>query len=195
MKSPRAARRGSVDVRKVFIHELSHMALGKAFRGREKVPRWLDEGVAMYEAKEWDFSRISTMTQAVLTDSLIPLTEITYSFPREADKAKLAYAESFYLVSFLVSRYGRGRFHQFIREYSGGKELNRVLLEVYRIRLYELEKKWRDYLRLRFSWIPIATSTTTLWFLAAVALVVGYLKKRRATRLKLEEWEREEEYF
>jgi hypothetical protein len=195
MRSPRTARRGSIDLRKVFIHELSHMALGKAFRGRERVPRWLDEGVALYESKQWDFSRMSTMTVAVLTDSLIPLFEITHSFPREAEKAKLAYAQSFYLVSFLVSQYGRERFHGFIKDYSGGKGLDPVLMEVYGIGLYELEEKWRDYLKLRFSWIPIATSTTTLWFLAAIALILGYLKKRRAARLKLEQWEREEEGY
>jgi len=42
---------------------------------------------------------------------------------------------------------------------------------------------------------PLITSTTTLWFLITVAFIPGYLRKRRANRLKLEEWEREDEYL
>ena len=111
------------------------------------MPRWLDEGLAMYESREWDLSRVSTMTRAVLSDSLIPLSEITSSFPQEADRAELAYAESFYLISFLISQYGKENFHRFIKEYSGGKELKEVLMGVYGIRWEELEKRWRNYLK------------------------------------------------
>ena len=192
MKSPRAIKKGSIDLKKVFRHEFSHIALGRAFRGREEVPRWLDEGLAMYESREWDFSRVSTMTRAVLTDSLIPLSEITSFFPQEADRAALAYSESFYLISFLISRYGKERFHRFIREYSGGKGLEETLVGVYGIRWEQLEKKWRNYLRLRFSWIPIGTSTTTLWFLITIVFILAYLRKKRANRVKFEEWERED---
>lgn len=193
IKSPRATKRGHIDLIKIFRHEFTHIALGRAFRGREKVPRWLNEGLAMYESREWDLSRVSTMTRAVLTDSLIPLLEITHYFPHESGRAELAYSESFYLISFLISRYGRENFHQFIKEYSGGKGLKKVMLEVYGIRWEELEKKWRNYLKLRFSWIPIVTSATTLWFLVTIVFILGYLRKRKAYRLKLEEWEREDE--
>jgi len=193
IKSPRGTTGGHMDLRKVFIHEFSHIALGRAFKGREKVPRWLDEGLAMYESREWDFSRVSTMTRAVLTDSLIPLSEITRSFPQEVDRAELAYSESFYLISFLISRYGKESFHRFIKEYSRSRGLKEVLMGVYGIRLEELEKRWRNYLKLRFSWIPIVTSTTTLWFLVTIVFILGYLRKRKANRLKFEEWEREEQ--
>lgn len=192
MKSPRAIKRGHIDLIKVFKHEFTHIALGRAFKGREKVPRWLDEGLAMYESREWDLSRVSTMTRAVLTDSLIPLSEITHYFPLEAGRAELAYSESFYLISFLISRYGRESFHEFIKEYSGGKGLKDVLMEVYGIRWEELEERWRNYLKLRFSWIPIITSATTLWFLVTIVFILVYLKRKKAYRLKLEEWEREE---
>ncbi len=192
IKSPRAIKRGHIDLKKVFKHEFTHIALGRAFRGREKVPRWLNEGLAMYESREWDLSRVSTMTRAVLTDSLIPLSEITHCFPLEVDKAELAYSESFYLISFLISRYSRESFHEFIKEYSGGKGLKEVMLEVYGIGWEELEERWINYLKLRFSWIPIITSASTLWFLATIVFILGYLRKRRAYRLKLEELEREE---
>lgn len=192
IKSPRAIKRGHIDLKKVFKHEFTHIALGRAFRGREKVPRWLNEGLAMYESREWDLSRVSTMTRAVLTDSLIPLSEITHYFPNEPGRAELAYSESFYLISFLISRYSRESFHEFIKEYSGGKGLKEALKEVYGFGWEELEKRWINYLKLRFSWIPIITSASTLWFLVTIVFILGYLRKRKAYRLKLEELERED---
>jgi len=192
IQSPRATKNKSIDLRKVFKHEFTHIALGKAFSKREEIPRWLNEGLAMYESREWDLSRVSTMTRAVLTDSLIPLSEITHWFPFEADRAELAYSQSFYLISFLISEYGKDNFHRFLKEYSGGKGLKDVLREVYGIKWEELEEKWSNYLKVRFSWLPIVTSTTTLWFLVAIVFILAYIKKKKANRLKIEQWEREE---
>jgi hypothetical protein len=190
---PRLYRDPSIDLEKIFKHEFTHIALGRAFRGRENVPRWLNEGVSMYESREWSFSRVSAMTRAMLTDSLIPLSEITDSFPHERSKAELAYSESFYLISFLISKYGKENFHRFIKEYSMGKKLEDVLPEVYGIGLRSLEKKWKSSLKLRFSWLPIITSTTALWFLVSIIFIFAYIKKRNAERLKYEEWENEDQ--
>jgi len=193
LKSPRAIKRGHIDLEKVFRHELTHIAVGRAFEGREEVPRWLDEGLAMYESREWNFSRVSAITRAVLTDSLIPLSEITERFPHEVTRAELAYVQSFYLVSFLVSKYGKDKFHQFIREYGSGTGLEEVLVRVYSFRRDELEERWKDYLKLRFSWIPLITSTATLWFLATIVFILGYVRKRKAKRQIFEQWEREDD--
>jgi len=192
MKSPRVMKGGHMDLDKVFKHELTHIAVGRAFRGREEVPRWLDEGLAMYESREWSFSRVSSMTKAVLTDSLIPLSEITSSFPREVARAELAYSQSFYLISFLVSKFGKEDFHRFIREYTRGGDLKGILLKVYGIGWDDFEEEWKGYLRLRFSWIPILTSTTTLWFLITLVFILGYARKKRAQRMLYEQWEQED---
>jgi len=193
IQSPRAIKGKGIDLSKIFKHEFTHIAIGKAFSKREAIPLWLNEGLAMYESREWEFSRVSTIMRAVLTDSLIPLSEITQSFPFEANKAELAYSESFYLISFLISQYGKDSFHQFLKEYSGGKGLKDVLREVYGIKWEEFEEKWRNYLKVRFSWLPIVTSTTTLWFLVTVTFILAYIKKKKATKLKFEQWEKEED--
>lgn len=189
MLSPRAIKRGHMDLRTIFKHEFTHLALGRAFMGSEGVPHWLHEGLAMYESREWDFRRVSTITRAVLTDSLIPLSEITQRFPREEHRAELAYCQSFYLISFLLSEYGLGRFHGFIGQYSRGKPLDKVLIDVYGMRVGELESHWHRHLKVRFSWIPIITSTTALWFLLALIFLLAYGKKRRAKRLIFEQWD------
>jgi hypothetical protein len=193
LKSPGAIKGGHIDLEKVLKHELTHIAVGRAFEGREEVPRWLDEGLAMYESREWDFSRVSAITRAVLTDSLIPLSQITDRFPPGADRAELAYVQSFYLVSFLVSTYGKVSFHRFIREYGSGTGLEKVLEKVYSLRWDEFEERWKDYLKVRFSWIPLITSATTLWFLVTIVFIIAYVRKRKAKQRIFEQWEKEDD--
>ena len=49
----------------------------------------------------------------------------------------------------------------------------------------EFEEKWRNYLKVRFSWLPIVTSTTTLWFLVTVTFILAYIKKKRSMVVNL----------
>lgn len=193
LKSPRAVKgRRDSDLRKTFIHELAHVLLGSAFKDNEHIPRWLNEGVAMYESREWNFTRVSTITQAVLTDSLLPLSEITRTFPSERREVELAYCQSFYLISFLISKYGKKRFHNFIRSYSKERMLEDVLLKVYGMNLHQLEKKWRSHLKMKFNWIPLITSSSTLWFLITLIFIGSYIRKRRKVSITLQQWEEED---
>jgi hypothetical protein len=190
--SPRATGGEKKDLCTIFKHEFTHIALGRAFQGTGGIPHWLHEGVAMYESREWDFRRTSAIMRAVLTGTLIPLSEITSQFPQEANRAEVAYCQSFYLISFLISKYGKPLFHRFIREYSRGKALDQVLVEIYGMDLDQLEEQWQGYLRMKFSWIPLVTSATALWFLLALLFLFVYAKKRRAKRRLYEQWDKEE---
>jgi len=69
-----------------------------------KAPVWLNEGLAIYKAREWTFFLISILTKASLTDRLIPLPVFILSFPAEEEPAELAYAESFMFISFLINK-------------------------------------------------------------------------------------------
>jgi hypothetical protein len=190
--SPRAIRGEKVDLCTIFKHEFTHIALGRAFQGTGGIPHWLHEGVAMYESREWDFRRTSAIMKAVLTGTLIPLSEITQRFPQEENRAELAYCQSFYLISFIINKFGRPLFHRFIREYSLGSPLNQVLVEIYGMGLDRLEERWHRYLKTRFSWVPLITSATALWFLLALLFILAYAKKRRVKTRFYEQWDKEE---
>jgi hypothetical protein len=192
LRSPRAAKGSRIDVVDVFAHEFSHVALGRALAG-VAVPVWLNEGLAMYEAREWTFSRISVLTRASLMDRLIPLPVLTLSFPEEEGPAELAYAESFMFVSFLINKVGREAFHRLIRDYTRYGDLEGALRRGTGMNLTDLEERWLVYLKLRVSWIPIITSVSTLWFIAALIFVYGYARKKRQAKRRLKEMEKEEE--
>ena len=191
--SPRAIKGSRMNVVDVFAHEFSHIALGRALAG-VKVPVWLNEGLAIYEAREWTFSRISVLTRASLTDRLIPLPVLTLSFPAEEEPAELAYAESFMFISFLINKVGREAFHRLIRDYARYGDLAGALRRGTGMNLADLEERWLVYLKLRVSWIPIITSFSTIWFIAALIFVYGYMRKKRQANRRLKEMEMEEEF-
>jgi len=190
--SPRAIKGSRIDVIDVFAHEFSHIAIGRALTGVD-VPVWLDEGLAIYEAREWIFSRLAVLTRASLTDMLIPLTVLVRSFPAEEEPAELAYAESFMFVSFLINEVGREAFHRLIRDYTRYGDLEGALRRGTGMTFAELEERWLFYLKLRVSWIPIITSASTLWFIMSLIFIYGYLRKKRQARRRLKELAAEEE--
>ncbi len=192
LKTSRTQGESPGNITKNFIHEFTHINIGRAFKWR-KIPQWLNEGLAMYESREWQLGRVSNMTRAVLTEKLIPLRDLTKEFPLGYQRATLAYDQSFYLVSYLLSKKGRGAFHRFIREYGRGKKLEQVLSEVYGLSLAGLEKEWKTHLKLRFSWLPLAFSTSTLWFVITMVFLVSYWRKRKESQIIQNEWENEEE--
>jgi hypothetical protein len=179
----------------VFRHELNHILLGQAFKGKEKVPRWLDEGLAMILAGEWTLSNMATMTGAVLSGSVLPMENITTHFPYEESRARIAYAQSFYFISFLKRKFGDKAFRTFLSEYSKHHNFNVAIRRTYYLDWWEVEDMWRQYLRLRFNWIPIITSTGFLWFVASIIFVISYFHKKRKSRLKLKQWEEEEAFI
>jgi hypothetical protein len=191
LRSPRAVKGGRIDVVDVFAHEFSHIALGRALAG-VRVPVWLNEGLAIYEAREWTFSRISVLTRASLMDRLIPLPILTLSFPAEEGLAELAYAESFMFVSFLINKVGREAFHRLLRDYTRYGDLEGALRRGTGMTLADLEEGWLFYLKLRVSWIPIITSVSTLWFVMALIFIYGYMRKKRQAEQRLREMLEEE---
>jgi hypothetical protein len=190
--SPRAIKGSRMNVVEVFAHEFSHVALCRALTG-VKVPVWLNEGLAIYEAREWTFSRISVLTRASLTERLIPLPVLTLSFPAEEEPAELAYAESFMFISFLINKVGREAFHRLIRDYTRYGDLAGALRRGTGMNLADLEERWLVYLKLRVSWIPIITSVSALWFAVALIFIYGYARKKRQANRRLKEMEAEEE--
>jgi len=192
LRSPGAIKGGRLDYDKVFTHEFTHIVVGKVLEGRE-APTWLSEGFAMYESSEWHLTRMASLTRAFLTKTVIPLEKLTANFPSDPDEAELAYAESFMFVSFLINKFGKKAFHQFIRDYATDGDLKGSLKKMTGLHLFILEKEWFDYMEVRVSWIPLITSATTLWFVITLIFVYGYYRKRRIARKTLQMWEQEEQ--
>ena len=192
IRSPRLVAGTQENPLETFTHELSHLILASQF-GKHPIPRWLNEGLAMYEAYEWHPSQELLMARAVLSGRLISLDPLTQAFGGEGFEIQQAYLQSYSLVNHLISTYGREDFHSFVLRLARGQSFEQALQETFLLSPQTFEAKWKQYLRLRFNWIPVLTSTAVLWFLISSPLFGIYLIRKRKNRRILQKWSREEQ--
>jgi len=119
------------------------------------------------------------MTLAVLGDSLIPLYELTYRWPKTERRAKVAYAQSLSFVLYLRQNL---YLTPLLTEMRRGKNAHEALVEVTGLNLFQLENRWLRYLQRKHTWIMLFNEGC-VWFAMALILVVGYvlvkLRRRR----------------
>ncbi len=196
-----AYRRGPMpsDVRSTVRHELAHLALGAALGAR--APRWLHEGFAYLHSSDFSIDRTRTLTGMAWSGDVIPLAELDDSFPAAEIAAARAYAESYDFVAFLARR-GRSAehdddgnpwpFRRFLAMVAGGTPIDQAARQAFSADLAHLFAEWKETLRQRYLMLPAGLLGVMVWILAAVLLVLAYLRKRRLSRKTLAHWEAEE---
>ena len=178
----------------VLAHELAHVALHRAVGGRP-VPRWLTEGFAIHEADEHSLARVRSLWEGTLRGDLIELSRLSASFPDEHHgEVDLAYAQAADLAGTLLGgELGPGRFRGLVTQLREGRTLDEAVLAAYGMPLDRIEQRWRGQLAQRFGrWPTVLGGLTFVWALAAILLVVGYIRVRRRQAKTLERWAIEE---
>ena len=181
-----AERGGEIDLDTTLVHELSHIVFRQATKGKP-VPKWFVEGIAIYHSEDFSLERARLLMTAAATGRLYSLAELTHGF-RGGD-ISLAYAQSFEFVNYLVGEFGQRKMNAFVRRLAEGKDFDSALVESFGKRLDELEKEWISSIKLRWNWIPLLFSSSTLWFATSVLFLLSYAKRRREKARKLKEWE------
>jgi len=106
----------------VIPHELTHLVIETAAGNPYHfLPRWLNEGIAVYESQRYGASDRGLVTDAVGAGTLIPLDGLVGQFPTSADGFFLAYAESVSAVDFMVRTYGTDALVALVRSYKEGR--------------------------------------------------------------------------
>jgi len=179
------------DLGEVFRHELAHVALHDALNG-QAVPRWFNEGFAVFASGESSFGRMKTLAMSTVGGSLIPLHELERSFPNDETKAQVAYAEAVDVVRFLVRREDIHRFRALVSELREGKAFEQAVLDAYAVDLATLEAEWRDDASRRYTFLPILLSGTFFWVIALGLAVWAWRRRKRRDKLTLQQWARDE---
>lgn len=189
----------SIDVVSVTDHELAHLALGAALGHR--APRWLHEGFAYLHSSDWSLERTRTLTGMVWFGNVIPLRDLEHGFPLRENAASRAYAESYDFVAFLTrrGRYpdrdddgNRWPFRRFLAEIAGGETVRQAAWTAYGTSLDKLFEEWRIDLKDRYMLMPIGMFAMLVWVIAALLLIVGFIRRRRRDRQILAVWGEEE---
>ncbi len=195
LKSPRIMQVWREKLQVVLRHELVHIYLHRIAIGG--VPRWYDEGLAIYYSGEWDLRNNLDLAIAVVTGGLIPLREMRVSYPDAEQRVNLFYLESYSAAAFLNSYLGRERSPLFFHRLLTTENFERALYQQTGMTLDRFETMWEGWLERNYHPLYLIGRTEFLFTLLLIILVVAYITKRRRFRRKIAEidsLEGEEEY-
>lgn len=125
-------------------HELTHLLVGYlTFSCLSDVPTWLNEGIAVYGEGGPSKESQDQLKSAVKQDTLISVRALSGGFSEHPDKADLSYSQSYSLVSFLITEFGRDKLLTLFDNMKQGIKTEDALNASYGFGLDGLEDKWR----------------------------------------------------
>lgn len=135
---------------RAIAHELTHLVIQQmTFNPYGDLPNWLNEGLAMYAEGELEASFLWQLSNAVAQDTLITVRSLSSPFSAYGEPSSLAYAQSYSLVQFLVSKYGQGKMYDLLDTFKRGSGYDDALRKVYGFDMDGLDALWRDYIGAR----------------------------------------------
>jgi hypothetical protein len=181
------------DLRDTFRHELTHLLLHQNIES-PVLPKWLDEGVAQWASGGMaDIMRAgekALLQKALLSNRMIPLGEMSSTFPDSPAMLMLAYEESKSFVEFIVHRCGEEKLRLVLRDLADRKTVEQAFYENCGVRLEMLEQLWKKSLHKDYTWISYAADNIywlLFFFAALVTIAAWWIAKRRRKNYRDEE--------
>ena len=159
--------------RSTVSHELAHLVIGQF--GRSCVggarPVWLEEGLAVYAEGEPAADIMADIETGIADNSFRPLRSLNGPFPAHGREAGIAYSQSYSVVDFMLTTYGREAMQALILLLADGVNYDEALESVYGLNVDELEAAWREALGIPERPFP---PTPTPFVAANIATVVPF---------------------
>ncbi len=115
----------------VLWHEFCHVVT--LTLTKNKMPRWLSEGISVYEErqsqKSWGEQMKPRYRMMILGEDLTPVSQLSGAFlrPKTAAHLGFAYYESSLVVEWLVERWGLDKMKKVLADLARGVEINAAL--------------------------------------------------------------------
>jgi Peptidase MA superfamily len=124
-------------------HELTHLVFHQLIAQGQQAPTWFDEGLAVYNQLFHEPEMRYRFEQAVNKKSLLRLNNISDGFPSDGDQAYLAYAQSWDLITYMYTTFGRDKMKLLIKKMNDpNAEFNEDLAQILGQDQDHLENQW-----------------------------------------------------
>lgn len=129
--SPASHPGHAVNWEAVLWHEFCHVITLHLTRNR--MPRWLSEGISVYEELQanphWGQAMTPRYRQMILEGELTPVGKLSAAFlaPPTEMHLQFAYFESALVVEFLVDRFGQEKLKAILQDLGEGAEINATI--------------------------------------------------------------------
>jgi len=150
--SPAAHPGHPVNWQSVLYHEFCHVVTLQ--KTRNKMPRWLSEGISVYEESQanptWGQRMTPRYREMVLGGDLTPISKLSGAFmaPPTPMHLQFAYYESSLVVEFLVQKFGLDQVKAILTDLGKGEEINQTIA-AHTAPLENLEKDFAAFVRQR----------------------------------------------
>lgn len=175
----------------IVRHELLHVLLARN-TDPDNLPRWLNEGVAMILSRENRWSTMFSMARLYTGGRVIEYENLEQVFNAPGNEMVFgdAYVQSLSMTRYLRSQTGEETFWAMIYGLQDGPfdEALRTRTGLTAEAFYDT---WRGSLW-RTALVSSIVTGMSLFQIAAILLVVAYLRKRMRNRRTLQEWAEEE---
>jgi hypothetical protein len=175
-------------------HEVAHVLVARAAGGRP-LPRWFHEGVAMIAGSSWgldDRSRLTVTMIGGIGASEVSLADVERQFSGERGSTFNAYAIAGAFVNELLRREGDDAAARVLAGVGRGLSFEDAFRDATGVALADAERSFWRRQSFWYRWVPILTSSVTLWMLITL-LAIWAMGKRRARDAALRRsWEEED---
>jgi len=178
----------------VLVHEATHIFVTRALRGRS-VPHWFNEGVAMTAAHEWDVEDRAMLVLELLPWRTVGLADLDALFDEGAGRARRAYTISGSFVGDFVEREGDEAPGRILSLVAQGLSFEEAFARATGLTLGAAEASFWSRQNLWYRWVPLLTSTFTLWTGITLPALWAVKKRREKDARVRERWEAEEEWI
>ncbi len=175
----------------LLAHEYAHLVVAER-SGFYSVPRWFDEGVAMLVSTEWSWSDNLAMGKAAVLGQFVPLRKIRQVNRFSQNQARVAYAQSYLAVKYMLDEYGSGALNMFLDEIAHSGSVDSALMTSCGANYDEFEKEFHEYLTLHYNIASLFADTMYFWLALAMIVVIGAALRYRKRRQYYKKWEQEE---
>ncbi len=192
--TPGAMESGGSRYWSILQHEMVHLLLGDAeSRHDTRLPRWFQEGVATFVSGEMNLSRLVQLGWAQATGATPDFRELEFTFPNQASQAGAAYARSYLFIKYISQRFGQDAVARLVSESLQRDGINRGAVAAFDMSMAELLAGFDQYARVKATWIPVFTSTATIWGLITLLFFITWSRKKVQGMRTVMQWDREEE--
>ncbi len=175
-------------------HEVAHVLAARAAGGRP-LPRWFDEGLAMIAGGTWGADDHARLLLELMVEPGVPLARLDRRFAGNQRQVAGAYAVAGAFVRELVQRRGAAAPGRILAAVAAGVPFPAAFRAGTGATLEQAEREfWRRHSLER--WLPLATSSTTLWLGVTLLVLVAAGAARRRRRRDADRrarWEEEPE--
>lgn len=173
-------------------HEVAHVLVARAAGGRP-LPRWFHEGVAMIAGTSWGLDDRSRLTVTMVRGGEVSLAEVERQFTGGRSSTVNAYTIAGSFVNELLRREGDDAVARVLAGVGRGLSFEDAFKEATGATLAQAEQSFWRRQSFWYRWVPILTSSVTLYMLVTL-LAIWAMGKRRARDAALRRaWEEDEE--